>query len=105
MSVKRCNGFRGGLYPVSVFVWMSLVTSSFAWQQEYIVTDPQSNTPERYTWDSDHQPRYDDILAERISAAQIQPGVAMNLPDDTPMDATRTLSMVWNIPLSVTPIG
>lgn len=100
MIVKRCNGYRGRVYPVSVFVGMFFATSAFAWQQEYIVTDPQSNTPERYTWDSDHQPRYDDILAERISASQPQPGVAMNTPDETPIETTRTLSVGWNIPLS-----
>lgn len=100
MIIKNCNGFRGCVYPASVFVWMSLATSAFAWQQEYIVSDAESNTPERYTWDSDHQPRYNDILAERISATQMQPGVAINQPDDTPMDASRTLSVGWNIPLS-----
>lgn len=98
MSVKKCIGFRDILYPASLFLWMASVTSAFAWQQEYIVTDPQSNTPERYTWDSDHQPSYDDILAERISASQ--PGVALTQPDASPINATRTLSLGVNIPLS-----
>ena len=100
MLMTRSNGFRVKVYPLSLFVWMSFATSAFAWQQEYIVTDAQSNTPERYTWDSDHQPRYEDILAERISASQPEPGVAMNTPDETPLDATRTLSLGWNIPVS-----
>lgn len=102
MITKKCNGYPGGLYPASLFIWLSFVTSAHAWQQEYIVTDPQSNTAQRYTWDSDHQPRYDDILAERIHASQRQPGVALNLPDDTPLDATRTLSLGLNIPVTGT---
>jgi Autotransporter protein or domain, integral membrane beta-barrel involved in protein secretion len=100
MLIKKSFGFRVKLYPLCVCVWMSFTTSVLAWQQEYIVTDPQSNTPERYTWDSDHQPRYDDILAERISASQPEPGMAMNVPDETPVDANRTLSVGWNIPVS-----
>lgn len=100
MITKRCNGYRGITHPISFFLCLSFTAPALAWQQEYIVTDSESATSQRYTWDSDHQPRYDDILAERISAAQLQPGAAMNYPDDTPLDATRTLSVGWNIPFS-----
>ncbi|MCD1483845.1 autotransporter outer membrane beta-barrel domain-containing protein, partial [Klebsiella pneumoniae] len=47
---------------------MSCVSGANAWQQEYIAIDTKSNTSERYTWDSDHQPRYEDILAERMKS-------------------------------------
>lgn len=73
--------------------------SVFAWQEEYIATDWQNNTATRYTWDSDHQPRYNDILEERIRSAQKVAGVAFNLPNKTPLDAVSTMSIGWNIPL------
>ncbi|MDI5303678.1 hypothetical protein MJN76_28175, partial [Salmonella enterica subsp. enterica serovar Anatum] len=41
-----------------------------AWQQEYIAEAAPGHTTERYTWDSDHQPNYNDILAERIQSTQ-----------------------------------
>jgi uncharacterized protein YhjY with autotransporter beta-barrel domain len=100
MLFKKNYGFRVFVCPFSIFIGSLMPASSFAWQQEYIVSDAHSNTPERYTWDSDHQPSYDDILAERISASQPAPGVAMTMPDETPLDATRTLSIGWNLPLS-----
>lgn len=47
-------------------------------QQEYIAIDTKSNTSERYTWDSDHQPRYEDILAERMKSSETPGGLALN---------------------------
>lgn len=38
----------------------------------------KSNTSERYTWDSDHQPRYEDILAERMKSSETPGGLALN---------------------------
>lgn len=70
-----------------------------AWQQEYSGTDLQSETTERYTWDSEQQPRYNDILEERIRSAQNLPGLALSKPDETPLDAVSTMSLGWNIPL------
>lgn len=95
MKNKKYSGCQLALVTVCAL----FCQTSYAWQQEYIVTDTQSNTPDRYTWDSDHQPRYDDILEERIRSSQNTPGVSFNLPDDTPMDATSTMSLGWNIPL------
>ena len=69
MIIKKCNGLRVFLVPACVSVWASCVAGANAWQQEYIAIDTKSNTAERYTWDSDHQPRYEDILAERINAS------------------------------------
>lgn len=102
MIIKKCSGLLGRLCAGSALLWMSYVASSFAWQQEYTVTDGQSNTAERYTWDSDHQPRYDDILAERISASQMQTGIITNYPDETPLSAVRTWSVGVNFPLTDT---
>ncbi len=71
-----------------------------AWQQEYSGNDPVNANTERYIWDSDRQPRYNDILEERIRSTQNSPGVAFNLPDETPLDAISTMSIGWNIPLT-----
>lgn len=62
---------RHALRRAAVLLW-SLVFSqaAHAWQQEYIAVDPQSNTSERYTWDSDRTPSYDEILAERVAQTQ-----------------------------------
>ncbi|UPQ74105.1 autotransporter outer membrane beta-barrel domain-containing protein [Kluyvera ascorbata] len=79
---------------------MLLSPHANAWQQEYIVSDAQSNTTERYTWDSDHQPRYDDILAERIDALQAGAGLNTSLPDNSLQDTTKTMSIGWNFPLT-----
>ena len=78
MIIKKCNGLRGFLIPASVSVWVSCVSGANAWQQEYIAIDTKSNTSERYTWDSDHQPRYEDILAERMKSSETPGGLALN---------------------------
>ncbi len=39
---------------------------AYAWQQEYIVDTQPGLSTERYTWDSDHQPDYNDILSQRV---------------------------------------
>ncbi|CAH6636393.1 autotransporter domain-containing protein [Pseudocitrobacter vendiensis] len=100
MIDKKCTGFRPGVLTAPVFICLLFAASAHAWQQEYIVTDTESRTAERYTWDSDHQPRYDDILAERIKAASDGPGLAMTMPDETPLDATKSMSIGWNMPLT-----
>ncbi|MEX3020435.1 autotransporter domain-containing protein [Kluyvera sp. STS39-E] len=100
MNNKKCSGCRRLVPPASVFLWMLFSPHANAWQQEYIVSDSQNNTAERYTWDSDHQPRYDDILAERIEAVQGGAGVNLNSPDNMPLDATKTMSVGWNFPLT-----
>lgn len=100
MINKKCIGHWRCAPPASVFVCVLLSPHAHAWQQEYIVSDSQNNTAERYTWDSDHQPRYDDILAERIEAVQAGAGLNMNAPDDMPLDANKTMSFGWNFPLT-----
>nr|WP_242634741.1 autotransporter domain-containing protein [Atlantibacter sp.] len=56
------------LSGAAIFASCIYSQGAFAWQQEYSVDDPQSNTFARYTWDSDHQPDYNDILTERLNA-------------------------------------
>ncbi|WP_058910524.1 hypothetical protein [Entomohabitans teleogrylli] len=60
---RRCTG-------AAILCWcLAFSPVAFAWQQEYIADDTRGNTPDRYTWDSDHQPDYNAVLAERISSA------------------------------------
>lgn len=96
MIIKKCNGLRGFLIPASVSVWVSCVSGANAWQQEYIAIDTKSNTSERYTWDSDHQPRYEDILAERMKSSETPGGLALN-QGLAPPDSGRGLSVGWKI--------
>ena len=78
---------RHALRRAAVLLWSLVFTqAAHAWQQEYIAVDPQSNTSERYTWDSDRTPRYEEILAERVAKtqrdeAQVTPmGLNLSLP-------------------------
>lgn len=67
MMTTKGSGSRT-LSSVAIFACCVYSQGAFAWQQEYSVDDPESNTFARYTWDSDHQPDYNDILAERLDA-------------------------------------
>jgi uncharacterized protein YhjY with autotransporter beta-barrel domain len=78
---------------------VSCVSGANAWQQEYIAIDTKSNTAERYTWDSDHQPRYEDILAERMKSSDDPGGLALNQAV-APPDSGRGMSVGWNFSLA-----
>ena len=52
----------------------------------------------KYTWDADHQPRYEDILAERINRTQNAAGFTLNDPSGS--DAETVLSVGWNFPVA-----
>ena len=100
MMIKKCSGRREIILLASVVVCSLYINTARAWQQEYIVDNTPGYTTERYTWDSDHQPRYDDILAERIRTTQTVPGLAVNLEQASPTEATSGMSMGWNFPVS-----
>ncbi|EAR6019618.1 autotransporter outer membrane beta-barrel domain-containing protein [Salmonella enterica] len=100
MIVRKRRGRRtlcclAGLMACSFFI-----NTTYALQQEYIAEAAPGHTTERYTWDSDHQPNYNDILAERIQSTQNTVGPVLSLADETPLDATSGISMGWNFPLS-----
>ena len=99
MLIRNSSG-RQRLTLASVIVCALSINTAYGWQQEYIVDAMSGHTAERYTWDSDHQPRYNDILEERIRSTQNVAGPVVNLADETPMDATSGMSMGWNFPLS-----
>lgn len=100
MMIKKRSGRRDIILLASVVVCSLYINIAYAWQQEYIVDNTPGYTTERYTWDSDHQPRYDDILAERIRTTQSVPGLAVNLEQASPTEATSGMSMGWNFPVS-----
>lgn len=75
------------------------LNTAYAWQQEYIVDTQPGHSTERYTWDSDHQPDYNDILSQRIQSSQRALGLEVNLAEETPVDVTSSMSMGWNFPL------
>ena len=99
MIIRNSSG-RQRLTLASVIVCALSINTAYGWQQEYIVDAMSGHTAERYTWDSDHQPRYNDILEERIRSTQNVAGPVVNLADETPMEATSGMSMGWNFPLS-----
>ena len=99
MIIRNSSG-RQRLTLASVIVCALSINTAYGWQQEYIVDAMSGHTAERYTWDSDHQPRYNDILEERIRSTQNVAGPVVNLADQTALDATSGMSVGWNFPLS-----
>ncbi len=80
----------------SVVISAFFLNTAYAWQQEYIVDTQPGLSTERYTWDSDHQPDYNDILSQRIQSSQRALGLEVNLAEETPVDVTSSMSMGWN---------
>lgn len=100
MMIKKISGGQAISGLAGLSACLLFCSTALAWQQEYIVSDSQSNMAERYTWDADHQPRYDDILAERINTSQNAAGFALSLPSGPATDAVGVMSVGWNFPLS-----
>ncbi len=85
MIIKICSGRRALRVMASVMICPFFCTTAHAWQQEYIVDAQPGHNSERYTWDSDHQPDYDEILAQRIHHSQNVPGLSVSLAEDSPL--------------------
>ncbi|EHM2230633.1 autotransporter outer membrane beta-barrel domain-containing protein [Salmonella bongori] len=100
MIVKKRRGRRALRCLACLMACSFFINAAYAWQQEYIAEAAPGHTMERYTWDSDHQPNYNDILAERIQSTQNAAGPVLNLAVETPLDATSGISMGWNFPVS-----
>ncbi len=67
MIVRKRRGRRtlrclAGLMACSFFI-----NTTYAWQQEYIAEAAPGHTTERYTWDSDHQPNYNEHTGRTYS--------------------------------------
>ncbi|MCO7988382.1 autotransporter outer membrane beta-barrel domain-containing protein [Escherichia fergusonii] len=99
MIIKICSGRRALRVMASVMICPFFCTTAHAWQQEYIVDAQPGHNSERYTWDSDHQPDYDEILAQRIHHSQNVPGLSVSLAEDSPLDDTHGVTLGWNFPL------
>lgn len=100
MMIKKISGRHTVTGVVSLLACLFSGHTAYAWQQEYIVSDNVNHTTERYTWDDDHQPRYEDILAERILSSQNAPGLALTLPDASATMPGSTMSLGVNIPVA-----
>ncbi len=98
MMINKISGRHAASGLVGISACLFFCNTASAWQQEYIVSDAQNNTAERYTWDADHQPRYEDILAERIQSSQNAPGLALNIPSGSTTEGA--MSVGWNFPVS-----
>ena len=98
LMMIKISGRHAVSGPVGISACLLFCHTASARQQEYIVSDAQNNTAERYTWDADHQPRYEDILAERIQSSQNLPGLAPAVPSGATTDAA--MSPGWNFPVS-----
>lgn len=104
MTIIKISSVRQIIWRMAVVSWCLLFSPvSHAWPQEYQGSDDEGNTHSRYTWDSEHQPNYSDILAKRLNAGATAPGAAglflggsatLGEPD------TTSLGVGWNIPLS-----
>ena len=99
MLFKSNSGFFGCVQCLFALVALAPAPCAQAWTQEYVGSEAQSYAAERFTWDSERTPNYNDILAERINASLTQPGVAFSAADGASVDPTRTLSVQLNIPL------
>ncbi len=84
MIIKKSGGRWQLSLLASVVISAFFLNTAYAWQQEYIVDTQPGLSTERYTWDSDHQPDYNDILSQRIQSSQRALGLEVNLAEETP---------------------
>lgn len=102
MIINICSGRRVTFTTVLALCCLSYATNVFAWQQEYVVEDAPGEMQDHYTWDSSHQPSYNDILAERINSSftsQNQEGLLLVSGNDSVTADSSLLGIGWNIDL------
>ncbi|HEY3590764.1 MAG TPA: autotransporter domain-containing protein [Buttiauxella sp.] len=102
MIINIRSGHRVTLTTVLALCCLSYATSVFAWQQEYVAGETPGEAQDRYTWDSNHQPSYNDILAERINSSftsQNQEGLMLVSGSDSVSADSSRLGIGWNISL------
>ena len=96
------SGHRITLTAVLALCCLPYATNVFAWQQEYVAEEASGDAQDRYTWDSNHQPSYNDILAERINSSftsQNQEGLMLVSGNDNVSTDNSHLGVGWNISL------
>ncbi|RKQ41243.1 autotransporter domain-containing protein [Enterobacter sp. R1(2018)] len=77
-------------------------THAFAWQQEYVAEESTGNARDRYTWDSEHAPSYNEILAERIHSSMVPQsleGLNYSVGNDSISPDNSRLGIGWSFPL------
>ncbi|GGD29811.1 autotransporter domain-containing protein [Franconibacter daqui] len=96
---------RSGRHVIQRMAWLSWCLAfshtAQAWQQEYIAEESYTPGSQRYTWDNDRRPSYNDILAERIESSQRQgdaAGLAILSYQESAAEPA-TLGVGWNITL------
>ena len=82
MIIKKSGGRWQLSLLASAVISAFFLNTAYAWQQEYIVDTQPGHSTERYTWDSDHQPDYNDILSQRIQSSQRALGLDIIFYDD-----------------------
>lgn len=70
MIIKKSGGRWQLSLLASVVISAFFLNTAYAWQQEYIVDTQPGHSTERYTWDSDHQPDYNDICRNVFKVAK-----------------------------------
>ena len=96
------SGRRVTFTTVLALCCLPYATNVFAWQQEYVAEEASGEAQDRYTWDSNHQPSYNDILAERINSSftsQNQEGLMLVSGNDSVNADSSHLGIGWNISL------
>jgi outer membrane autotransporter protein len=96
------SGRRVTLFTVLASCCLLHAASAFAWQQEYVAEESTGDAQDRYTWDSERAPSYNDILAERIYSTQVlqsQSGLTVAAGNDAASADNTRLGIGWNIPV------
>ncbi|MCT4704882.1 autotransporter domain-containing protein [Enterobacteriaceae bacterium H11S18] len=97
-----CSGRRVTLFTALVPCCLFYATHALAWQQEYVSDAAVGDQQDRYTWDSDRAPNYNDVLAERIHSSmtpEAQEGLMFAAGSDTASADSSRLDIGWNIPV------
>lgn len=97
-----CSGRRVTFITVLASCCLLHVSQALAWQQEYVADEKTGGSQDRYTWDSERAPSYNDILAERIHSSldsPVQEGLMFAAGSDSVSSDSSRLGIGWNIPV------
>lgn len=96
------SGRRVVLETALAFLCLLHAGHVLAWQQEYIADESTGDGQDRYTWDSERAPSYNDILAERINSSQAldnSPGLNYSAGNDSALGDNARLGIGWTFPV------
>lgn len=98
----KCSGRRVTFITALASCCLLYVSGVQAWQQEYVADEKVGESQDRYTWDSERAPSYNDILAERIHSSlesESQTGLMFAAKSDTVSRDSSRLGVGWSIPV------